>query len=475
MKDILIVDDDKDMVTMLKRLFTRKKLYNVYSATSGEKALELINKKRPDVVISDVKMPNMDGLSLLNTIKNIDETISVILITGYGTIEMAVEALKVGAYDFVEKPFDNQRLLHTTEKALERTYLLRENLRLKRYNTEEDINPGGIIGHSPAIMDVLDMVTKVAECDATVLITGESGTGKELVARALHELSPRRNRELVTVNCPAIPESILESELFGHVKGAFTGANQDKKGLFVAANGSTIFLDEIADIPISIQTKLLRTLQEKEIRPLGSTKTISIDVRVIASTNQDLEEKIANGSFREDLFFRLNVVNIKVPPLRDRKEDIPIIATHFLKRYSARYNKKGLNFSPEAVEYLTNNQWKGNVRELENAVKRAVLLAGTPSIKPEDLAATGECTEDIYSDNPIEMMLNKHYNEAKASLLEKFSTQYLANALQRTHGNVSKAAQLSGLERQSFQRLLRKYGVKAEEYRNLQSVSDNKD
>ncbi len=467
MKKLLIIDDDHDMVAMLERLFKKKGSYDVYTATSSDEALNLLNRRLPDVVISDVKMPKMDGIELLNAIKDIDDTISVILITGYGTIEMAVEALKVGAYDFIEKPFDNQRLLHTTEKALERTYLLRENLRLQKTYREKIIHPGGIVGNSPAIHKMIDMIARVAECDATVLITGESGTGKELVARAIHELSPRKDKELIVVNCPAIPEHLLESELFGHVKGAFTGATQDKKGLFVAANGSTIFLDEIGDIPISIQIKLLRTLQEKEIRPLGATKTISVDARVIASTNQNLEEKITDGSFREDLYFRLNVVTIKVPPLRERREDIPLLALHFLNKYSVQYNKKDLHFAPETIEYLSSRNWKGNVRELENTIKRSVVLATSSTIKPSDISLIGSTRSSyINTNNLIEELLSKPYNIAKSSILEDFSTKYLINALKKTGGNVSKAAQLSGLERQSFQRLLRKYNISADEYRN---------
>ncbi len=466
MKKLLIIDDDQDMVSMLERLFKKRKLYEVYTATSSDEALNILDRLVPDTVISDVKMPGMDGIQLLNAIKEIDDTISIILITGYGTIEMAVEALKVGAYDFIEKPFDNQRLVHTTEKALERTYLLRENLRLQKTHRENIIHPGGIVGNSPAINKMLDMIARVAECDATVLITGESGTGKELVARAIHELSPRKNKELVVVNCPAIPEHLLESELFGHVKGAFTGATQDKKGLFIAANGSTIFLDEIGDIPISIQIKLLRTLQEKEIRPLGATKTISVDARVIASTNQNLEEKIVDGSFREDLYFRLNVVNIKVPPLRERREDIPLLALHFLNKYSIQYNKKDLHFAPETIEFLSSRTWKGNVRELENTIKRSVVLATSSTIKPSDISEIGSTTPFIDTNNLIDKLLTKPYNVAKSSILEDFSTKYLTNALKRTNGNVSKAAQMSGLERQSFQRLLRKYNINAEEFRN---------
>ncbi len=459
---ILVVDDEPHMTRMLTRLFRQIPAAEVEAALSGEEALAKFEKFAPLVVVSDIKMAGMDGMELLRRVREIDPTVSVVLITGYGTIEMAVEALKLGAYDFIQKPFDSDRILHIVERALERTALLQENERLKKKVVTCAWERLGIIGESKALQKVLDMVERVACSDVTVLIRGESGTGKELIARAIHMLSDRKDKELVTINCPAVPEHILESELFGYVKGAFTGATTDKEGLFQVADGSTIFLDEIGDIPPNIQTKLLRVLQEKEIRPLGSTKTIPVDVRVIASTNQDLEAKIKEGLFREDLYYRLNVVTIYLPPLRERKEDILPLAMHFLQKYAEKYGREGLSFSSEALEYLLKNPWKGNVRELQNVVRRAVLLAKGDVITPEDLIEK----EETHSwPNPFDDYLERPYAEAKKELLNFFSRRYVENLLFKTGGNVTQAARLAGLERQAFQRLMRQAGVRSEDFR----------
>ncbi len=461
---ILVVDDEPHMTRMLARLFRQIPGAEIETSLSGEEALGKLEKFSPLVVVSDIKMAGMDGITLLRQIREFDPTISVILITGYGTIEMAVESLKLGAYDFIQKPFDSDRILHIVERALERTALLRENERLKRRVASCAWEQLGIIGESPAIQRVFEMVERVARSDVTVLIRGESGTGKELIARAIHLLSDRKEKELITVNCPAVPEHILESELFGYVKGAFTGATTDKEGLFQVANGSTIFLDEIGDIPPNIQTKLLRVLQEKEIRPLGSTKTIPVDVRVIASTNQDLEAKIKAGLFREDLYYRLNVVTIYLPPLRERKEDILPLAMHFLQKYAQEYGREGLNFSSEALEYLLKNPWKGNVRELQNVIKRAVLLAKGDAITPQDLLEKDlEVTPRL---DPFHEYFERPYAEAKKELLNSFSRRYVESLLFKTKGNVTQAARLAGLERQAFQRLMRQVGVRSEDFRN---------
>ncbi len=461
---VLVVDDEPQMARMLARLLSKLEGVRVETSLSGEEALEKARTILPEVVVTDVKMPGMDGLELLNRLKEVDPTISVILITGYGTIEMAVKAVKDGAYDFIEKPFDKDRLRHLVRRALERTLLLRENERLQRRRAANVWEELGLIGDSPVMRKLFELVERVAKSDVTVLIRGESGTGKELIARAIHRLSDRHHRDLVTVNCPALPEHILESELFGYVKGAFTGATTDKMGLFQVANGSTIFLDEIGDIPLSIQTKLLRVLQEKEIRPLGSTKTVPVDVRVIASTNQDLEAKIAEGTFREDLFYRLNVVTILVPPLRERGEDIILLARHFLKKYGQQYGREGLELTPEAIEFLLEQPWKGNVRELENLIKRAVLLAPNERITPSDLKDHVEsplsAVPDLFS-----VYLEKPYNQAKRELVTFFSRRYLENLLLKTGGNVTQAARLAGLERQAFQRLMRQYGLRSKDFR----------
>ncbi|WP_022853772.1 sigma-54-dependent transcriptional regulator [Thermodesulfatator atlanticus] len=458
---ILVVDDEPHMTRMLLRLFRQIPEAEVEPCLSGEEALEKLSSFSPDVVVTDIKMAGIDGLALLKQIKQFDHTISVILITGYGTIEMAVQALKDGAYDFIQKPFDSDHILHVVKRAIERTKLLRENLHLKTEIASYAREKLGIIGDSPAIKRVLEMVERIAPSDVTVLIRGESGTGKELIARAIHQLSNRRDKEMITVNCPAVPEHILESELFGYVKGAFTGATADHDGLFKVAHGSTIFLDEIGDISPSVQTKLLRVLQEKEIRPLGSTKTIPVDARVIASTNQDLEEKMSQGAFREDLFYRLNVVTIYVPPLRERKEDILPLANYFLHKYSEKYGKEGLSFSSEALDYLVNRPWKGNVRELQNAVRRAVLLCRGDTITSQDFS---EKTLPIQVDY-FSLYLEKPYSQAKKELLESFSRRYVEELLLKTRGNVTQAARMAGLERQAFQRLMRQLQIKSSDFR----------
>ncbi len=464
-QSLLIVDDKKDMLSLLKRVIAPKLDCEIDLAASAYEAIDLVKKRGHDVVLTDIKMPDLDGISLMKEIIAFDPTISVIIMTGYATIEGAVQALKEGALDFFQKPFDNDMVIHSVKKGFERTSLLRENRRLQEQLQGSKENYG-FVGQSSKLKKILELISRVADADVTVLIRGESGTGKELAARALHEMSRRRNRKMITVNCPALPEHILESELFGYVKGAFTGATSNKEGLFLAANGSTILLDEIADIPLSIQTKLLRVLQEKEIRPLGSTKSINVDVRVIASTNQNLEEKIEKGTFREDLFYRLNVVSIHMPSLREIAEDIPLLAQHFLEKYSKEYGKEGLEFSPESIRCLLQREWKGNVRELENAIKRAVLLAQGDTIWPTDIPKENGGSE---THQGIVMPCVSHlpYKQAKEEILNFFSTAYFTNLLKKTNGNVTLAAKKCGLERQSLQRLLRKYKIDSSSFRNL--------
>lgn len=400
-KNILIVDDEPDMLSMLKLVFKKKLDCNIYMAKSGLTALQQLRECRPDVVVTDIKMPDLDGLELLNQIREYDKTISTVVMTGYGTVDMAVQALKDGAYDFLEKPFDKDHIVRVVNNGLERTALLRTNRSLQE-QLENLALPEGFIGQSPALKKALELIARVADTDATVLIRGESGTGKELAARALHNVSNRKHKPMVTVNCPALPEHILESELFGYTKGAFTGALQDKKGLFLEAHGSTIVLDEIADIPVSIQTKLLRVLQEKEIQPLGQNRTIKVDVRVVASTNQDLEAKIRAGEFREDLFYRLNVVTITMPNLEEMREDVPLLVHHFISHYKKQYNRGDLTFSPETLQLLFQRKWPGNVRELRNTVKRLVLLAESGQVDIGDMTLPcGEETSSSPAKDPL--------------------------------------------------------------------------
>ncbi|MDK9707205.1 MAG: sigma-54 dependent transcriptional regulator [Desulforhopalus sp.] len=454
----MIVDDEPDMLSMLRLILEKKCACDVVAAPSGLRALEMLGDCNPDVIISDIKMPDLDGLQLLNKIQAYDRTISVIIMTGYGTIDMAVQALKDGAYDFLQKPFDKDHIVRVVRNCLERTALLRANRQLTERLNDLAL-PEGFIGQSAAQKRVLDLLARIADTDATVLIRGESGTGKELAARALHKLSNRREQRMITVNCPALPENVLESELFGYSKGAFTGAAQDKKGLFLEAHGSTIFLDEIADIPVQIQTKLLRVLQEKEIQPLGQNKTFKVDARVVASTNQNLEEKIRTGEFRADLFYRLNVVSVVMPNLQEMRDDVPLLVHHFLALFKRQYHREDLTVAPEVLRHLYKRAWPGNVRELQNTVKSMILSAAGGSVSLADLGITNcEGAEQPCAES-FEELHTLPYNDAKTEIVRRFSEAYLRDLLARNHGNVTNAAADCGLERQALQRIMRRYGI----------------
>ena len=454
----MIVDDEPDMLSMLRLILEKRCGCHVVASSSGLGALEMLGECTPDLVITDIKMPDLDGLQLLSKIQAYDRTISVIVMTGYATIDMAVQALKDGAYDFLQKPFDKDLIIRVVRNCLERTTLLRANRHLTE-KLNDMAPPEGFIGRSAAQKRVLDLLARVADTDATVLIRGESGTGKELAARALHNLSNRRERRMITVNCPALPENVLESELFGYSKGAFTGAVQEKKGLFLEADGSTLLLDEIADIPVQVQTKLLRVLQEKEIQPLGQNKTFKVDVRVVASTNQDLEEKIRTGEFRADLFYRLNVVSVTMPNLLEMKEDVPLLVHHFLALYKRQYGREELGVAPEVLRHLYQRSWPGNVRELQNTIKSIVLSAAGGIVTLADLGfAEGEEAAPPCG-RSFEELLTLPYNQAKSILVSRFSESYLQNLLSRNHGNVTNAAADCGLERQALQRIMRRYGI----------------
>jgi DNA-binding NtrC family response regulator len=377
------------------------------------------------------------------------------------TSARAVKSIKKGAYDFLTKPFDHGELVHLLRKALERSQLLRENLNLqRRIKKKEPFET--LVGSSPAMQRVYQTIQMIAKTDVTVLITGESGTGKDLAARAIHGLSHRCDQPYVTVNCPTLPENILESELFGYKKGAFTDASSDKIGLFEEARSGTIYLDEIGDIAPTIQTKLLRVLQEKEIKPLGQTKSIKVDVRVVASTNRDLKEKIRRQKFREDLFYRLNVLTVHMPPLRERKEDIPLLAEHFLKYYCKEFGKPLKSLSPELIDLLLGRNWEGNVRELENIINRAILLSTGDVIKPYEIGWTPESADTCVVGREITRM---HYKKAKEEVLHRFHAEYLGELLRRNNGNVTHSARECGLERQALQQILRRYGIKSQDFR----------
>ncbi|MEW6664023.1 MAG: sigma-54 dependent transcriptional regulator [Thermodesulfobacteriota bacterium] len=457
---LLIVDDEPDMLPLLKRTVAGEVHWEILTALSAKEALKILGSSPVDLLLLDIKMPEMDGMELLSLLKESGDSPTVVMMTAYGVIDLAVEAIRKGAYDFITKPLDDTRLILTLRKAMEYHRLRHENERLHRIIRTKGLFQD-MVGDSPAMQRIFETIRMVAETDATVLITGESGTGKELVARAIHQRSLRKEQNFVPVNCPALPEHILETELFGYIKGAFTDAKQDKQGLFQEAEGGTLFLDEIGDLPINLQTKLLRVLQEKEIKPLGSPKSRKIDVRVLASTNRNLKEGMAQERFREDLYYRLNVISIHLPPLRERPEDIPLLAQHFLQRYCREYGKKTLSLVPDITEELIRNPWPGNVRELENTIRRAVILCRGSVIGPADVSPAMD--EKCLVRSPARDL---PYRDAKRQVLDAFNRGYLSGLLGDLQGNVTHAARKCGLERQAFQQLLRRYGIKSEDYRN---------
>jgi DNA-binding NtrC family response regulator len=452
---ILIVDDNPDITRLLERLIGNTLQLEILTAGSAEAALRILKENTVNCLLADMKMPGMDGMELLRHIKAHDASLPVIIMTAYGAIETAVEAMKEGAYDFITKPFEEERLLHTVRRALEHEHLLRRNLDLERRIREKE-KETFFVGESPRMKELIDTIKLVAGTDVTVLITGETGTGKELAARMTHSLSSRTGKPFVAVNCPAIPENILESELFGYRKGAFTGANSDREGLFQAAQGGTLFLDEIGDISSSLQAKLLRVLQERELKPLGDTTTRRVDVRVIAATNRDLESNVAAGLFRSDLYYRLNVVSINTPPLRDIPEDIPLIAYHFLSLFCGELGLDQKKLTEEAIQFLVSCPWKGNARELQNEIKRAVIFSKSDMLTMADF---GKCEALITTRNNALETDGLDYKEARKRVLAAFNIEYISNLLHRTEGNVSLAAQSAGVERQSLQHLMRKYGI----------------
>ncbi len=460
---ILVVDDEKDMRQLLKRSLEPDLNCRVDTAASGEIGLQMLSKQPFDLVLADIRMQAMDGLELLELIKRANPDQTVVMITGYGGIEMAVKAMKRGAYDFITKPFDHEALLIRLEKALERSSLISENLRLQRACGDDDHLFHGMVGKSDKMQRVFKTIETVAKTDLTVLITGESGTGKDMAARAIHRLSNRPQGPFIPVNCSTVPENILESELFGYQRGAFTHATQNKTGLFREAHSGTIFLDEIGDIAPSIQTKLLRVLQEKEIKPLGSNKSIHVDVRIIASTNQPLKEKISRGDFREDFFYRLNVLPVEMPALRERVSDIPLLAGFLLQKHCAKLKQPRTTLSQELIEIFKKRRWKGNIREMENIIIQGILYSTDSPIGPEVVGLSpeegtqGMMTLDI-NDLP--------YKDAKEETLKQFNAHFIGNLLSQSHGNVTQAARACGLERQALQQVMRRYGISADPYRN---------
>jgi DNA-binding NtrC family response regulator len=461
---VLVVDDEPTLRRGLARLLLSRGM-EVLTADDGARAIECLAKEPVDVALIDLMMPNVNGLELLEHIKTGHAGTEVILMTAFADVDTAVRAVRAGAYHFLTKPFrSNDEVVLTVSKAAERRRLVDRAAMLER-KLEQMEKFGELIGNSPRMQEVYRLATGVAPTSSTVLILGESGTGKELTARAIHQHSPRSERPFVAVNCSAVPVDLVESELFGHVRGAFTGASATREGLFETADHGTLFLDEVGDLPPLAQVKLLRALQSGEIKRVGSNETRTVDVRVIAATNVDLRTRIEVGTFREDLYYRLNVVAIELPPLRERQEDIPLLAYHFLQKYSSRSGRDIRKLAPATIRLLQRQLWQGNVRELENTIEYAVVFCRSDTIAPEDLPFTRKVSsrpgdERVRSAEPLPIGLaDLPYRDAKQKALADFDVAYFRALLERTGGNVSEAARQAGLDRSNFRRAVRKAGL----------------
>jgi len=453
-KRLLIIDDEENMRHMLSSLL-KKSGYRVDTASNGKEALEMVDQTLYDFILCDLKMPDITGMEFFEIARDKLWATTVIMMSAYGSIDIAVEAMKKGAYDFISKPFKSDEVLLTLKKAEERESLKRENLWLKERirKIQENYHFGNMVAKSKAMNAVFKLAEKVAQYNTTVLIYGDSGTGKELVAKGIHFAGDRAKKPLVPVNCGGIPENLLESELFGYKKGAFTGADRDRKGLFTEADGGTIFLDEIGELPLSLQVKLLRVLQESEIRAVGDSKTKKIDVRIIAATAKDLKNEVQKGAFREDLFFRLNVLPIMLPPLRERPEDIPLLSQHFIDRFNASLDKEINGIAPSAMALLLKHRWPGNVRELENIIERAVVLAENTILLPENFPPElGEASKMVKADDGFDGYSLK----AAQKILEK---KLIIKALKTTNGNRTQAAKILEISHPSLLSKIKAYDI----------------
>jgi len=451
-KKILVVDDEENLRHMMQIILSRAG-YQVFEAENGEKALELIHRQQMGLILCDLRMPKMDGMSLLEAISPENYHPIVIMMSAYGTIETAVSAMKMGAYDYISKPFQPDEVLLTIKKAFEHQSLKDENVQLRKQLTETEGFAGTMVGESEPMRRLRSLIERVSQYDSTILITGESGTGKELVAKEIHFQSKRRDKSFVPINCAALPENLLESELFGFRKGAFTDAKMDKKGLIEEAHQGTLFLDEIGDLPLAIQVKLLRFLQDGKIRRIGDTSEREVDVRIIAATNQDLKQAVSDKRFRNDLFFRLNVIQIHVPPLRERMEDIPLLVKNFTRKFSEKYKKTMATIDPEVFEHFMSYRWQGNIRELENVVERAVLLADGDNLKisnlPEDLLYQGEDWKGLFR-APLTL------KEARRRL----EREIIQQTLLKTGGDKKRASKFLGITLRALQYKIKEYKIR---------------
>ena len=455
MDKILIIDDEKSIIDLLTIVF-KKEGYSVLSSLSAPRGIDLIDKEDFDLILTDIKLPQMSGMDILKHVMDKTPNTPVIMITAYGTLKQAVEAFKNGAVDYVVKPFDIEELKIIVAQGLEKRKLKTENIKLKQQLKEKN-SFENIVGKNKKMKEIYDLIEKITDSDSTILISGESGTGKEIAARAIHFNSRRQDRPFVSVNCGALPENLLESELYGHVKGSFTGAIAHKKGMFETAEKGTIFLDEIGELSSFAQVKLLRTLQDKRIRRVGGNDEILIDVRIVAATNQDLKQRLDEGRFREDLFYRINVISFEMPPLRERRDDIPLLVTHFLEKYCLKTGSKLKRIAPEVYNVFESYAWPGNVRELENTIERIVAIEERETVTrkslPDELLAPRK-------KSPKDLDLEPGFDLNKT--LDEISKQYVARAFDLSSGRLKEAAEILGVNYRSLRYLIEKHGIKAE-------------
>ncbi len=458
---VLVVDDEELLAKSCTQILASEG-YRVATEVRGRSALEIARRQRPDIVLTDLMLPDMDGMTLLREIRSISPETLVIMITGFATVNSSIEAIQAGAYDYIPKPFTATQLRILIGRAAQQAQLSRDNAQLrdqlKRQNSFDNI-----VGSGDAIQKVFSMISRVAPTEANVFVSGESGTGKELIARAIHSSSRRSGRAFVAINCAALPDQLLESELFGHERGSFTGAEEQRRGLLETAGGGTFFLDEVSEMSLELQAKLLRVIQERKIRRVGGDAEIPIDVRWVSATNRDPEEAVREGLLRQDLYFRLNVVPVRVPALRQRRDDIPLLVQHFLKRFGENYGRTDLRLSPEAMQALRAYDWPGNVRELQNIIERIVSLsAGAGMVPLEELPeevldsefGLGVGSRPVYS-------ADRPFHEAKAEAISAFEKDYLRNLLSQNRGNISQAARQAGIDRKTIHRMLVKYEMEA--------------
>ncbi len=455
---ILVVDDEPNYLVVLSELL-RDEGFEVFTAPDGDDALKIVKEVDLDMVISDMQMPGMDGMALLGEIKKLDDDLPVLIITAYAEVDKAVKAMQAGAFSYLAKPFSNDELIVSINKAVSHRSLLKENIRLRQQIRERN-SFGGMVGKNPRMKQVYELIEKVAPTPASVLITGESGTGKELVAKAIHVNSPREPFPFITVNCAALADNLLESELFGHEKGAFTGAASMRKGRFELADKGTIFLDEIGEIPLALQSKLLRVLQERTLERVGGTRTMTIDVRIISATNKDLKEEVQQGRFREDLFYRLNVIHVALPALRERMDDLPLLVQYFVQKCADNLAKQQLQMSPDALRLLMNLPWEGNVRELENTIERAAILCNNDIIEPEDVQPESISVDSSASWTQELDLLQFIPDSVKLNdVLYIVEEKMLIQALEESNNIQARAAELLGITKSLLQYKMKKYGI----------------